>query len=139
VKGNAIYQHDVDGSGGVVTLKFQEDEGDTGVATVLAEFRGIVEPIARLSYRSQCAHVRCPVIILEVFACSEGRRGEVTDTILVQPPRQEGDEPTFCVECDNKGWSIFNDNEIERCDACKRFDSDTDAVAHVMKQLEQVK
>ena len=136
-RGTIIHQPGVKGD---VALMFQDDEAEDGNVYVVAEHKGITEPIARLSYRAQYAHVKRPVIILQVFGRSEGRRGEVTDTILVQPPRQEGDagESTFCGDCGNKGWEIFNDNEIQRCDSCKRFGGDTDAVAHVMRQFEQL-
>lgn len=37
-------------------------------------------------------------------------------------------------KCDDPqcpGWAVFNDNQIQRCDACDRFADDDEAVAHV--------
>jgi len=35
---------------------------------------------------------------------------------------------------DCPGWGVFNDtNEIQRCESCARFDSDEEAVSHVLK------
>ena len=30
------------------------------------------------------------------------------------------------------GWAIFNDGEIQRCDACDRFEDDDQAQAHAL-------
>lgn len=37
-------------------------------------------------------------------------------------------------ECDHgcPGWAWFNEGEIQRCDTCKRFDSDEEAAKHVL-------
>lgn len=38
-------------------------------------------------------------------------------------------------ECEGEGcpgWAVFNEREIERCDLCERFQSDEDAIAHVL-------
>jgi len=43
-------------------------------------------------------------------------------------------------ECETKGcpgWAVFNNGEVERCDTCKRFGSDDEAIAHV-RALEDV-
>lgn len=38
-------------------------------------------------------------------------------------------------ECDPgcPGWAVFNHREIQRCDTCRRFEDDEEAVAHVQK------
>lgn len=35
------------------------------------------------------------------------------------------------LEC--AGYAVFNGNELQRCDACGRFATDADALAHVTK------
>jgi len=37
-----------------------------------------------------------------------------------------------CDDAGCPGWAIFNDGEIQRCDTCKRFESDDEAITHVM-------
>jgi len=42
------------------------------------------------------------------------------------------------VECDSKrcpGWGVMNDNEIQRCDTCKQYETDEDALKHVRRAL----
>ena len=41
------------------------------------------------------------------------------------------------------GWAVFNGNEIQRCDACARFEDDDEAITHVigieLREVERTK
>ncbi len=32
-----------------------------------------------------------------------------------------------CEDCQNKGWLLFSDHTIQRCDQCQRYDGDLEA------------
>lgn len=46
----------------------------------------------------------------------------------------KGEEPAKkkgygCLSCLDRGWGVFNDREIQRCDSCKKFKNDDEAAA----------
>lgn len=57
------------------------------------------------------------------------------EVVLSGPAYVPADVPsTNSKDCDSAGcpgWAVFNGNEIQRCDTCKRFDDDDEAIAHV--------
>ena len=44
---------------------------------------------------------------------------------------ENSDHDEICVECSGRGWGVFNGNEIQRCDWCKKYESDEDAAEAV--------
>lgn len=84
------------------------------------------------------------VVAHSTVRVNRGEVGTVTGRVSANQPnisnRPRSMEEPNPKECDPggcPGWSVFNGNEIQRCDNCKRFEDDDAAIEYVKSQLQK--